>query len=191
MAKEYEKRISVVDPDSVIGWLNANFSYMGAVTQEDHYYEPSAAPFVDQSAVIGKMAKTWLRIRRSAPECQVTLKSPNYGDDGEYLYSEEFSVRIDSFDNFDVILSRVGFRKLVTVTKRRSLWRSADIEIAYDRIAGLGSFFEIEVMDERARNHKDPGHIIRDFLKNFPFCWSEAGGAYPELLLAKVFNNCP
>ena len=38
----------------------------------------------------------------------------------------------------------MDFKKVVTVDKQREYWDCGDLEIALDKIAGLGSFIEVE-----------------------------------------------
>ncbi len=57
---------------------------------------------------------------------------------------KEYETEISDADELRKILIFLDFKKVVTVEKQREYWDCGDLEIALDKIAGLGSFIEVE-----------------------------------------------
>src|SRR3990167_4571264 len=57
---------------------------------------------------------------------------------------EEYETEISNVGEFRKILNFLDFKKVVTIDKQREYWDCGDLEIALDKIAGLGSFIEVE-----------------------------------------------
>ncbi len=104
--------------------------------EEDTYFEhPCWSMFERDEAV---------RLRRivdgGSSTLVLTYKGPRSG--GLAKSREEVEARVD--DSITVILDRLGFRPVVTVSKRRLIYELGDLLFFVDEVKGLGCFVEIE-----------------------------------------------
>ena len=114
-----------------------------AVLQADLYYAHPSRDFASTDEA--------LRIRRVGDRNFVTYKGPKI--DAATKTRQEIEVPIDGgasgAERFAEMLAALGFRRVLDVHKRRRLskleWQGHDVEIALDKIDGLGAFAELEI----------------------------------------------
>jgi adenylate cyclase, class 2 len=82
-----------------------------------------------------------LRIRQIDDGLLLTYKGPKL--DQLTKTREEFEVRVAD-ENATIILKKLGFREVATVTKSRGYYRLGDFEIMLDDVEDLGHFIEVE-----------------------------------------------
>lgn len=142
----YEVELKVkADHDRIRQRLNeAGAEKLGAVTQEDTYYDAPHRDFTETDEA--------LRIRRErAPndnqwETAITYKGPLL--EAESKSREEFETALGDGDLGDEILTRLGFEAAATVTKERERYRLEGVTITLDEVVGLGQFVEAELEAE-------------------------------------------
>ena len=66
----------------------------------------------------------------------------------DFKKREEIEIEIDNADPVRALLAALGYHQVLTVQKKRCLWRLAGCEISLDELPLLGSFVEIEGPDE-------------------------------------------
>lgn len=88
-----------------------------------------------------------LRIRQSGGEFTLTYKGPKLP---EYHFKarEELTVCMDSGPTMELILERLGLRRVREVVKRREVYRLGGTTVSLDLVEGLGSFVEIEAVTD-------------------------------------------
>ena len=112
-----------------------------AIRQIDDYYVPCHRDFFKQKPD----PIEWLRIRTNPDKVVFEYDlSINKKADGDQECAEEYETEISNPEEFKKILSFLNFEKVVTVDKQREYWMCGDIEVALDKIDGLGSFIEAE-----------------------------------------------
>lgn len=86
-----------------------------------------------------------LRIRYEGDRCTLTYKGPKLATKGAKT-REEFNLTVESGENLEEILRRLGFVRSAEVRKHREEFDLGSASVALDEVNGLGSFVEIEVM---------------------------------------------
>jgi adenylate cyclase class 2 len=93
-----------------------------------------------------------LRVRHQrvgdSEEVFLTHKGPKLKDD--FKKREEIEVSIGDGQALDRLLTSVGFKRALVVSKSRRLWRIGGCLVALDEVADLGTFVEIEGPDDQA-----------------------------------------
>ncbi len=87
-----------------------------------------------------------LRVRRDGNGVWLTYKGPKV--DSETKTREEIEIEVGDYRKALEILSRLGFRVLRKVVKRRRIYRYGEVTICFDDVEGLGKFVEIEVKSD-------------------------------------------
>ena len=112
-----------------------------AIKQVDDYYVPCHRDFFAEKP----NPVEWLRIRTNPDKVVFEYdKSINKREDGEQDYAEEYETEILDVGELKKILGFLDFKNAATVEKQREYWMCGDIEVALDRINGLGDFIEAE-----------------------------------------------
>jgi len=112
-----------------------------SIKQVDDYFIPSHRDFFAQKP----HPTEWLRIRTNPDKVIFEYdKSINKKENGEQECAEEYETEISDVEEFRKILNFLDFKKVVTVDKQREYWDCGDLEIALDKIEGLGNFIEVE-----------------------------------------------
>lgn len=115
--------------------------------EEDVYFEHPCRSMLERDEAI--------RLRRvedgGSTRLILTYKGPRSG--GLAKSREEVEARVD--DTIILILDRLGFKPVVTVSKRRTIYDLGDLLFFVDEVKGLGCFVEIE------SRSGDPDAIIK------------------------------
>ena len=61
---------------------------------------------------------------------------------------QEIEIEIKDADSVRKLLSALGYEQVLSIEKKRRLWKLGDCEVALDRLPLLGDFVEIEGPDE-------------------------------------------
>jgi adenylate cyclase, class 2 len=115
-----------------------------AVEQEDIYLSHPSRDFA--------LTHEALRLRRIGPDNRVTYKGPRFP--GPTKTREEIELPFEAgeapFRSLARLFENLGFQPVATVRKRRTTFHVASpphaIEVALDRVEGLGNFAEIETI---------------------------------------------
>ena len=145
MNYEVEQKFRVADHVKLAARLqDLAITWHDLVTQVDVYY---AHPVRDFAAT-----DEALRVRRVGPDNFVTYKGPKL--DTETKTRREIELPLAPGDavaaGFASLLEALGFRRVAEVRKQRRAgsldWQGAKVEVALDRVEGLGAFAELEVI---------------------------------------------
>jgi adenylate cyclase class 2 len=118
--------------------------------QEDVYLQHPARDFARTGEAF--------RLRRIGEENRITYKGPKFP--GPTKTREEIEIAlaagVEAFGDLARLFENLGFRPVAAIRKRRTLFHLGDpahaVEIALDRVDGLGDFAEIETI---VRNEDD------------------------------------
>ncbi len=141
------------------------------VIEVDVYYNHPSRDFAETDEAI--------RLRRVEGMVFLTYKGPKI--DGLTKTREEFTLKVDSWDNSASILRALGFTEVMAVTKRRRYLRFDSFEIMLDYLEGLGSFIEVEMKGDYKPD------VLFEFLARLGVKGSETR-SYLELVLEKQLN---
>jgi adenylate cyclase, class 2 len=141
MKKEIEVKAKVADFQKLKDGLVAlGCTLSEPVTQEDTIFINYDRPFIEFTP-----QDHFLRIRKAKGKIIFTYKR------GEELNSIEREIVVNDADQLQDILTFLGFRPEVKVTKTRQKTNYLDYEICLDEVEGLGSFVEVEkITDEES-----------------------------------------
>jgi adenylate cyclase, class 2 len=135
---ELKVRVETIDP------VRERLRLLSAVhvtdTQEhDVYYNAPHRDFARTDEAV--------RVRYSQERSTLTYKGPK-NKDFAVKAREELNTGIESGPVLEKILMRLGFTRVADVRKIREYYTLRGASVALDRVEGLGSFVEIEVIDE-------------------------------------------
>jgi adenylate cyclase class 2 len=156
-----------------------------SIKQVDDYFIPSHRDFFAQKP----HPVEWLRIRTNPDKVIFEYdKSINKKANGEQECAEEYETEISNAEEFRKILNFLDFKKVITVDKQREYWDCGNLEIALDKIAGLGDFIEVEAKGNFENTTKAKEACLK-FLKELGIKNAEQlqiNKGYPVLLLEKT-----
>lgn len=151
----------------------------GVVVQSDAYYNHPARDFAATDEA--------LRIRTVGDESFVTYKGPKQGGSAKTRFELELPLAPQSAEGWVEVLTRLGFRAVATVRKRRELFglerEGRAFELTIDEVAGLGAFAEVETLAEEA-SRVAAEHAVLALAAELGLTEAEPR-SYLELLLAK------
>lgn len=156
--REIEIQVSVENREPLLSLLKVKGSFIRKSAQIDEYFTPAHRNFVQVKPVL-----EWLRLREAEGVSTITYKNWHVNAEGVGTYCDEYESRVQSIDQMRKIFTALDLKKLITVSKRREVWRVASYEIAIDSVDGLGEFLEIEYKGEELVS--DPDRVIDEMLQ--------------------------
>jgi adenylate cyclase class 2 len=157
------------------------------VFQSDTYFQSPVRDFSKSDEA--------LRVRRVRSEngrntIEMTYKGAKKGD--EMKIREEITIQVSDAQTTHVILARLGFLETMTVKKHRTNWYSIEeVQVSLDRVEGLGTFLEIELLvmnliEDVGQGKERIHQIVKTLLPNWD--GTEERRSYLEMLLDTGFN---
>ena len=141
MNVEVEIKVGIDNFEDIKQKVSLAGKLIKSIKQIDEYYVPCHRDFFAQKP----HPVEWLRIRTNPDKVIFEYdKSINKKENGEQECAEEYEAEISNADEFRKILNFLDFKKVITVDKQREYWDCGNLEIALDKIEGLGSFIEVE-----------------------------------------------
>lgn len=133
-----------------------------SINQIDDYFIPYHRDFFAQKP----HPFEWLRIRTNPDKIIFEYdKSIGKKADGGQDYAEEYETEVSAPEELRKILNFLDFKKVVTVDKYREYWMCGKIEIALDKIKGLGDFVEAEAKGD-FKSTEEAKSACLDFLES-------------------------
>ncbi|MCD6488820.1 MAG: class IV adenylate cyclase [Desulfurococcales archaeon] len=130
------------------------------VIEVDYYYQHPCRDFA--------LTDEALRIRvvqgKSFSKYILTYKGPRLSKEG-VKKREEIELSIEDPGKVDRLLSKLGFKKVATITKKRSYYRIQKCLVSIDEVKELGLFMEIECSSNEIKtilSKMDIRYIIED-----------------------------
>lgn len=186
MGKEIEIRYELTNRVNLIEWLD-KYAIKGAKSHQiDTYYDNKYHSFVTDKEHIYE----WLRIREEDSCASINYKHWLPEDQIERTYCDEYELIIESPQNMKKILEMMGFEVFIIVDKIRYTWRWNDIEVAIDKVLGLGDYIEIEY---KGHQKEDIGEITEYLYSLIEEMGAEVGkedhGGYGFKLIQKKLSD--
>ena len=136
--------------EAILGRLGARFR--PAVDQVDRYFGHPCRDFARTDEA--------LRLRREGDAVAITFNGPRVGDRAKTRREIELPLGapipssgvVETLAAWTALLEALGFRQVAEVAKRRCAaavpWQGVEIEVAIDRVAGIGDYLEIEILTD-------------------------------------------
>ncbi|MBR8842412.1 CYTH domain-containing protein [Pseudoalteromonas sp. JC3] len=187
MKKEIELRVKFKNPAKFGVWMRENAELIGEQEQIDWYLEPCSSPYVYEGKNGKLQADKWLRVRvENNINASVCLKSVVRGDDEEYLYSNEYELKVDDGDSALKLFEGLNYKKVIEINKKRKDWKYKDLIISEDFIEGLGGFVELELY-KGDLGYNEGIRYIENFLQEvLSMDYEIVKGGYPQLVWDKI-----
>ncbi len=178
--KEVEIKVQVSEEAfrKFLSRAEEHFQKAGKARNVDTYYNH---PCRDWMGV--EYPYIWFSIRRRGKEI-LSYKHYFPENSPEKVYCEELETEVDA-GTMERILERLGFRKLVTVDKTRTKFIHGKYEIAFDEVAELGYFIEVELIGETDRPEQEKEKMKQFLRENGVSEFSVPDVGYPHLLMRK------
>lgn len=103
---------------------------------------------------------------------------------------QEIEIKIEDADSTEKLLSALGYKKVLTIEKKRRIWQIGECEVALDELPLLGEFVEIEGPDEekiadiqKSLQLSDLPHIPQSYASLMKEKLSHLGKTQTEVLL--------
>jgi|SRR3989344_67216 len=124
--------------------------------QEDIYFTPLLDSFLK-----AKYPYKWLSIRKRDSNVILNFKHW-YPENTKYTtHCDEYETRIYDLNQLEKILNALNFEKIVTVKKKRRVYKYQDLfEISLDQVDDLGYFVEIETIKDLGSVKNAYKHIL-------------------------------
>lgn len=181
---EVEIKVEISDIEQIREKVAKMGKLKKSIRQIDDYYIPCQRDFFAQKP----HPTEWLRIRTNPDKTIFEYdKSINKKANGEQEGAEEYETEVSNPDEFRKILGFLDFKKVITVDKQREYWDCGNIEVALDKIAGLGSFIEAEATGDFENNQKAKDTCLK-FLENLGIenpVGQQINKGYPVMILEK------
>lgn len=134
-----------------------------------------------------------LRLRRVGADVAITWKGPRIDSSTKTRREIELPLAVvgpagsRTLQDWTELLESLGFRQVMEVAKRRRParvpWHGSEVDVALDRVEGLGEFVELEVQARQGELPQARGVI--ESLATELGCGEQERRSYLELLLAK------
>jgi len=103
---------------------------------------------------------------------------------------QELEIKIEDADSTEKLLLALGYKKVLTIEKKRRIWQIGECEVALDELPLLGAFVEIEGPDEekiaavqKALQLSDSPHIPQSYASLIKEKLSRLGKNQTEVFL--------
>ncbi len=133
-----------------------------------------------------------LRIRRQSSNRgeQFFLTYKGAKEKSRLKKRQELEIKIENADSTEKLLLALGYKKVLTIEKRRSVWQFGECEVTLDELPLLGEFVEIEGPDEekiaavqKALQLSDSPHIPKSYASLMKEALRRLGRTQTEVLL--------
>lgn len=185
---EVEIKIEIDNFEEIKAKVSAKGKLIKSIRQVDDYFIPCHRDFLAQKP----QPTEWLRIRTNPDKVIFEYdKAVNMQASGDYDYAEEYETVVSNSEELRKILNFLDFKKVITVDKQREYWDCGNIEVALDKIEGLGCFIEAEAKGD-FRDSAEAKQNCFNFLAELGVENAETREikkGYPVLLLEKLSEN--
>lgn len=188
---EVEQKFRVADPAALEAELiGLAARFREPVEQVDRYFAHPCRDFVKTDEA--------LRLRRVGDEVAVTWKGPRIDSAAKTRRELELALAAvpplpggprggqATLDRWTELLEALGFRRVRDVAKRRRAarvpWQGTEVEVALDRVEGVGEFVELEL--QAAEGEVPLATACIESLAGALGCGAQERRSYLELVIA-------
>ncbi len=162
---EIKFQLKKSDEDKFLSYIKKHGKKISESQQIDYYLDHKDRSFIFMAGQI-KDAQDYLRVRVSANNKEICFKHwVRSSKNGQYTHCQEYETEVKDPDVALKIFQSLGYKPLITIDKKRDVYLVDIFEISVDKVKGCGSFFEIEIKDERL-SAKNGLEKIYEFLRN-------------------------
>lgn len=142
---------------------NNNFNFVSNITEEDTY-------FTDEKEIFIKN-RTCLRTRKTNETSFELTYKPKTDNSKEEYGKKEVNISLNPKDSVDLkyILSELGYKEYVSFIKHRTIYEKQIDNIPHnimiDKIDGVGSFIELEILVHTEKEQENCKSKLDDFVK--------------------------
>ena len=184
MHEEVEIKVHLKNPTEVESFLNKNAKLLKKKEQVDVYFSPAKGDFFAQHPVT-----QYIRIRSEGKKKTLEYLFLHFDKDEQLLKTDEYETVIDGAETMSIILDKLGFKKRVTVTKKRTSFIYKGFEISLDHIKELGHFIEVEAKKVGTSAEQTRQACFAQ-LKELNADWSQTKNmGYPLMILDKKLHH--
>ncbi|HID47383.1 MAG TPA: class IV adenylate cyclase [Methanococcaceae archaeon] len=79
---------------------------------------------------------------------------------------EEYQVGVEDGETLEVILEKLGFKKVLPIRKLREIYRRGDIVVSLDKVEGIGYFAEFEKTVKSPSEKEDAIKELMDIIRS-------------------------
>lgn len=144
MSIEIEAKIKVESFEAVAQKLKElGAEFLAEKLQRDCYFDDAELTLIKN----GKGLR--LRVEETGQDRKVflTFKGPKKED--VFKKRQEIELQVDSVSCAEEFLDAIGYRRILTFEKKRSMWKISSCEVCLDELPLLGKFVEIEAPDSK------------------------------------------
>ncbi|MFX0092884.1 MAG: class IV adenylate cyclase [Candidatus Hodarchaeota archaeon] len=123
-------------------------TFLGEKTELDYYYQHPCRNFAQTDEALRIRDK---KVAGSSESFELTYKGAKI--DSITKTRREISVKIDSLENIQALLSSLGFFLAGQVIKNRKSWKinKEGITVSIDEVKSLGTYLELEIVDVQSK----------------------------------------
>jgi len=140
---EVEIKVQIENAKPLLALLEKEGKKTGEEHQVDEYFTPAHRDFTAVRPII-----EWLRLRHSDKGDSINYKHFHFDDRGKSLYCDEHESKVSDVKQVELILQGLNMVHRITVDKKRKTYLYKEYEVAFDSVAHLGDFIEIEYKGE-------------------------------------------
>ena len=139
--KEIEILVEVYENIEVVEKALNAFKRIGLKhTIDEYYYDPQRDNLKPDE---NNQLSHCLRLRSKNNDYYITYKDDVF-DNGKWLYSNEYEIKVESIEMLKEIFKRLGLKKFIEIDNEKEIYKTDKYEIAVENVKGLGIFMEVE-----------------------------------------------
>ena len=143
---EIETKIKTDDLEAMKNKLvEMGAEFWDTVIQEDDWFKQKGKEMETQ-----KPGSYILRIRKQGERSFFTFKALTETT-GAWV---EHETTIDNPDEMQEILKKIGFKKMITITKERTVGKLGEFGVCIDKVKELGNYVEFEIISDDVEQGK-------------------------------------
>lgn len=178
---ELEIKIQVSNKNHLLKWLKQNATFIKAVDQEDHYFEPPDQSFIFERTPGFKDATQWLRVRFTPKGDSINYKNCHNDTNGTFMYADEIETNLQDGHQMIAIFQALDFKETSVIKKHRETYAYGDYQFDLDEIENLGFFVEIEYQG-KISDLKQGRAQINQFLQSIGIKdYQQVDTGYPQM----------
>jgi len=182
--KEIEILVEVYGNEETVLAKLQKFDYKGdKETTDIYYYDPLRDALKPQEN--GRLRECF-RLRDKNGTASIAYKVDHFEKDDTWIFSDEYETKIDSFEQMQNIVKKLGLKELVTIKNCKKTFVHGDFEIVLEKVENLGLFMEVEYCTDQDIDVQEMKKRIRGFIDGLGIKVSEELNlGKPEMMVRK------
>ncbi|MDD4289894.1 MAG: class IV adenylate cyclase [Patescibacteria group bacterium] len=180
--KEIEILVNILDNKNNVLKKLSKFKFIKKYKVRDvYFFDPKRK---DLKPDKNKHLNRCLRLRRKNEDNYLAYKIDRFNG-RKWLYSDEYEIRCDNYQNIISILNFLGLKELLTINSKKYIYTYKNYEIVFEIVDKLGMFLEVEAISVPKKSDiKKIKSAINEFIKFLDIkVGKELNVGKPELML--------